>query len=248
MADKLRQILIKDTGLFATQFTVVDKGDAVEAIGIEDRGIATGTNWFLETNINATQCNFIAFTEQVIDIQGLDYSAISALSENIIQSESPSIYTKTDGFIRDYMILSTKRLNRADLTDRIQLNQNPLPFDEYRPSALGGSGDLQALMTRDQVFTGRAQFYSNDVVSSPVNGFKRLQTNTSLNMGNVLSCAQLFYYRVVFGQGDHSNIGTSTFMDLSPRTTIVSFTQLDLDENAEVQAMIKAYQAPSGTE
>jgi hypothetical protein len=67
-------------------------------------------------------------------------------------------------------------------------------------------------------------------------------------MGNVLSCAQLFYYRVVFGQGDHNNVQTSTFMDLSPRTTIVSFTQLDLDENSEVQAMIKAYQAPSGTD
>lgn len=243
----LKQIMISDPTCYLTTLTTVDKGDgSIGAIGNEGAGTIVGTDWYAIMDWNGMAGTYYmkAIREQKIDIQGLEMLPIAALGLDIIQAEVPSAYSKTEGYMRDYCIISTKRLDRDELLERISLFSAPLPFDEYRVGGSTSSSDRDPLMTREQCLTGRSSLYATDASLSPLHGFMRSLSNYDLNMGTEVACDALYYYRVMYHTGDIST--NAIFWDNSARTSILTLNlRDDADDTQVASSMIRAYQAPS---
>ena len=240
--------MISDPMCYLTPFTVVDKDGEIEAIGTEGNGVLNGTDWhvFMDYNAGAVTYSMKAFREQKIDIQGLEMKPIASLGLDIIQSEAPSMYYKGYGYMRDYTIISTKRLSMGELTQRISLFSNPMPYDDYRPGAANSSSDRDALITREQCLAGRSTLLASDSALPGLYGFMRNLSSYDLNMGTEVGCDALYYYRVMYGTADLQS-SNAIYWDNSPRTTILTLNvREDADDTQIATGMIRAYQAPSG--
>lgn len=244
----LTQIQIIDPTCYLTTGTQVDKDGTITNIGTEGEGYILGTDWYVVMDWNGSTLTYDmkAFREQKIDIQGLEMAPIAALGLDIIQAEAPSFYAKAAGYMREYSIITTKRLDRTELLSRIALFSAPLPFDEYRVGGVGGTGNREPLITRDQCLTGRSTLMATDSSLPPLYGFSRQLSSYDLNMGTEVGCDALYYYRVMYVLGD-IQAAQQIFWDNSARTTILT---LNVRENADdtqiATGMIRAYQAPQG--
>lgn len=241
----ITQIMIDDPMMYLTTGTYVDKGaGTIAAVGVDGSGVIEGSDWYVDTELSAVSGYVYAFREQKIDIQGLEMKPIACLAMDFIQSEAPSAFSKTKGYMRDMCIISTSRLSRNQLIQRIGLFTAPLPFNNYRPGGSGGAGNLEALITKEQSLAGRSQLFSSDVSLAPTLGFLRQLSNFNLNMGNEVSCDALYYYRVMYYFADYN--GTSDFFwDNAARTTILTLNvREDADDTQIATGMIRAYQAP----
>jgi hypothetical protein len=244
----LTQIQIVDPTAYLTTGTQVDKDGTITSIGNEGEGYILGTDWYAIMDWNGATVNYdmTLFREQKIDIQGLEMKPIASLGMDIIQAEVPSFYGKSTAYMREYSILTTKRLDRANLIDRIALFSAPLPFDAYRVGGVGGTGDRQPLITRDQCLAGRSSLFVSDSSLPVLYGFGRQLSNYDLNMGTEVGCDALYYYRVMFVYGD-VQAANQIFWDNSARTTILTLNvRDDADDTQIATGMIRAYQAPQG--
>lgn len=244
----LTNIMIKDSNCYASNATIVDKDGVINSIGENGEGTLLGTDWYVAINDNASPYKFKAFREEKIDLQGLEYAPIALLGYDVIESEVPSFYGKGSvGFMREYTILTTKRLSRDDLWDRIELFTAPLPFDEYRVGSLNDSAARNPLLTREQVLGGRSTLHVSDSSLPESYGFGRKLSNYDLNMGSEVSTDGLYYYRVIYAQGDYQS-ASLIFIDISARTTILTINvREDADDTQVATGLIRAYQAPSGS-
>jgi hypothetical protein len=244
----LTQIQIVDPTCYLTTGTQVDKDGNITNIGNEGEGYITGTDWYtrMDYNTGALTYDMTAFREQKIDIQGLEMKPIAALGLDFVQSEVSSSFYKTYGYMREYTIITTKRLDRDELMARIALFSAPLPFDEYRVGGVGGTGNREPLITRDQCLAGRSTLYGSDSSLPGLYGFLRTMSNYDLNMGTEVGCDALYYYRVMYATGDLQS-AAQIFWDNSARTTILTVNvRDDADDTQIATGMIRAYQAPQG--
>lgn len=244
----LTQIMIADPTAYLTTGTQVDKDGTITSIGNEGEGYITGTDWYMRMDYNtgALTYDMTAFREQKIDIQGLEMKPIASLGLDIIQSEVSSAFYKTAGYMRDYTLISTKRLDREELMARIALFAAPLPFDEYRVGGVSGTGNREPLITRDQCLAGRSSLLASDASLPGIYGFMRTMSNYDLNMGTEVACDALYYYRVMYAAADLQN-ANQIFWDNAARTSILTLNvRDDADDTQVATGMIRAYQAPSG--
>jgi len=240
--------MIKDANCYASNATYVDKDGAIGNIGENEEGTILGTDWYVRINDDGSPYKFKAFREEKIDVQGLQYDPIALLGYDIIESEVPSFYGKGSvGFMREYTIVTTKRLSRTDLWERIELFTAPLPFDEYRVGSLNDTAARNPLITREQVLGGRSSLFVSDNSLPESYGFGRKLSSYDLNMGSEVSTDALYYYRVIYAQGDWQS-ASLIFLDISARTTILTINvRDDADDNQIATGLIRAYQAPSGS-
>lgn len=247
----LSNIMIKDSNLYATSATQVDKpGTGSTTLGDGGQGWIRGTDWYAYATFASAEYDLKFVREQKVDLQGLEYNPIATLGFDIIESEAPSFYgLNGTGYMREYSILSSQRMNFSDLTNRIELFSAPLPFDEYRAGYMNDNSDRDPLMTREQCLGGRSQYYALDSSLPVTLGVTRKISSYDLNMGSEVSTNALFYYRVIYVYGNKTGVANNVvFVDLAARTTIATINiREDADDTQIATGMIRAYQAPTFT-